>query len=52
LGTGCWREETTECDGVWELDAGERRVQNVTVFGNIVLESAFRYKNGVATGDL
>jgi len=28
----------TECDGVWEQGAGERRGQNVTIIGNIVLE--------------
>jgi len=27
-----------KCDGVWEQFAGERRGQNVAVFGNRVLE--------------
>ena len=49
--TGCWREEGTKCDSVWEQVAGERREQcdgvweqaagregSVTVFGNRVLE--------------
>ena len=36
--TGCWREERTECDGVMEQGAGERRGEGVTVFGNRVLE--------------
>jgi len=38
LVTGCWREERKERGGVWEQDAGERRGQSVTVFGNRVLE--------------
>ena len=38
MGTGCWREERTECDGVWEQGAGERRGQSVTVFAKRVLE--------------
>ena len=52
MGTGCWREESTECDGVWEQGAGERRGQSVTVFGNRLLERAVGYKNEVATGEL
>jgi len=38
LGTGCWREERVESDGVWEQGARERRGESVTVFGNRVLE--------------
>ena len=52
MGTGCWREERTECDGIMEQGAGERRGcdgvmeqgarerrgEGVTVFGNRVLE--------------
>jgi len=34
-----WREESIECDGVWEQGTGERRGQNVTVCGNSELES-------------
>jgi len=39
LGTGYWREERIECDGVWEQGLGERRGQSVTVFGNVLLET-------------
>jgi len=38
LGTGYWREERTEGDGVWEQGAGEKRGQSVRVFGNRTLE--------------
>ena len=38
MGTGCWRKERTECDGVMKQGAGERRGEGVTVFGNRVLE--------------
>jgi len=38
FGTGYWREERAECEGVWEQGAGERREQSVTVFGKRVLE--------------
>jgi len=38
LGTGCWREESAEFDGVWEQGVGEMSGQSVTVFGNRVLE--------------
>jgi len=34
----CWRQERTECDGVFEQCFGERRGEVVTVFGNRVLE--------------
>ena len=38
FGTGCCREERTECDTVCEQGARERRRQSATVFGNRVLE--------------
>jgi len=38
LGKGSWIEERTECDGVWEQGAREKRRQSVTVVGNRVLE--------------
>ena len=38
MGTGFWREQRADCDGVWEQVDGESRGQSLTVFLNSVLE--------------
>jgi len=38
LGTGCWREERAEGDGVWEQVAVERKREILTVLWNRLLD--------------